>query len=261
MREADPRVGGSSPGTAGGPPGRSPGRSAGQSGPPPADAPPGPWGRRTVRGGVAGQGWLGAVVAVALAVAVYLLNLLYTQLNHGPYRIFLRTPLDKAMPLVPPMVIPYVSLDYLVYATLIVLLLVNLRLFHSAAAAMVVAFLLSFLCYWVAQSYVVRPALVGTDLFTRMLREVYSGDQPYNDFPSLHTSASTIMALHWWRFDRRVGAVVAVWCALIVASTVLVHQHYLADVAGGLAVALAATWVGRRLADLVAARSGGPVPA
>jgi membrane-associated phospholipid phosphatase len=30
---------------------------------------------------------------------------------------------------------------------------------------------------------------------------------------------------------------VAFWCGLIIASTVLIRQHYLADVAGGLAVA------------------------
>src|SRR4051794_995112 len=94
-----------------------------------------------------------------------------------------------------------------------------------------------------------------------MLRAVYAGDRPYNDFPSLHTSVSTILAVHWLRFDRRIGVVVAAWCVLIVASTVFVHQHYLADVGGGLGVAAVGTWCGRRLADAVARRAGEARPA
>jgi hypothetical protein len=45
---------------------------------------------------------------------------------------------------------------------------------------------------------------------------------------------SAAAALSWWRVHRRTGLAVALWCALIIASTVLIHQHYLA---GGLAVA------------------------
>jgi membrane-associated phospholipid phosphatase len=70
-----------------------------------------------------------------------------------------------------------------------------------------------------------------------MVRSIYAADQPYNDFPSLHTSLSTIIAIHWWRLDRRIGIPAAIWTALIVASTVLVKQHYLADLAGGLLLA------------------------
>ena len=41
--------------------------------------------------------------------------------------------------------------------------------------------------------------------FSGMIRTIYASDQPYNDFPSLHTSLSTVIAIHWWRFDRRIG--------------------------------------------------------
>ena len=76
---------------------------------------------------------------------------------------------------------------------------------------------------------------------------MYAGDQPYNDFPSLHTSLSTIVAVHWWRVDRRAGLAAGAWTLLIVASTVLIHQHYLADLAGGLILAAVACLVGLRL--------------
>ena len=68
---------------------------------------------------------------------------------------------------------------------------------------MITAFLVSYFFYFFFQTEVIRPVLIGTDLFTRMIQNVYAGDNPYNDFPSLHTSVSTLLAIHWFRFDRR----------------------------------------------------------
>ena len=76
-----------------------------------------------------------------------------------------------------------------------------------------------------------------------MIRTIYGSDQPYNDFPSLHTSLSTIIAIHWWRVDKRIGIPAAVWTALIVASTVLIKQHYFADLIGGLVLASVTSWL------------------
>jgi membrane-associated phospholipid phosphatase len=127
------------------------------------------------------------------------------------------------------------------------LLLTRVRLFRSAAVAMIAAWLVSYAFYFFLQSYVARPQLTGSDPLTALIRTVYAGDQPYNDFPSLHTSLSTIVAIYWWRVDRRIGIVAGAWTLLIVASTVLVYQHYLADLAGGLTLAAVACIVSLRL--------------
>ena len=97
-----------------------------------------------------------------------------------------------------------------------------------------------------------HPALpAGRDWLSATVRYVYSLDRPYNDFPSLRTSLSAIVALLWLRIHRRTGVAVAVWCGLILASTVLIHQHYLAEIAGGLAVAwLAVAASGRIIAAI-----------
>ncbi len=184
--------------------------------------------------GIFATGWLNAILSLALAVAIYLANEVYFALNHGPAVWNLRTALDAALPVVPPFVVPYVSLDPLVYFTLILFLLFRTKLFQSAGTSMLAAFFVSYLFYFFFQTEVIRPTLAGTDLFTRMVRDVYAGDNPFNDFPSLHTSVSTLLAIHWLRFDRRAGIVASVWAALIVASTVLIKQHYVADVVSGL---------------------------
>lgn len=197
--------------------------------------------------GVLGTGWVNAGISLVLAVAIYFANEIYFILNHGPAVWNLRTPLDAALPVVPPFVIPYVSLDPLVYFTLIVFLLFRTKIFQSAALSMLVAFFISYLFYFFFQTEVIRPALTGNDLFMRMIRDVYAGDNPFNDFPSLHTSVSTILAIHWLRLDHRAGVVACIWAALIVASTVLVKQHYVADVVGGLLLAFGVSWLFTRV--------------
>jgi membrane-associated phospholipid phosphatase len=203
--------------------------------------------RQLFGAGVFGTGWVNAVVCILLAVGVYLSNEIYAVLNHGPAVLHLQTPIDTALPVVPIFVVPYVSLNPFVYATLILFLLFRTRVFQSACLAVISAMLLSYGVYIVAQSEVIRPVLTGTDLFTRMIRDVYAGDNPFNCFPSLHTSVSTILAIHWLRVNRPLGILVAIWTALIVASTVLIKQHYVPDLVAGLALAFGLCWLYMRL--------------
>jgi membrane-associated phospholipid phosphatase len=177
------------------------------------------------------------IASLLLIPAVLGTNLIYESLNHGPNRIFLETPVDRALPVVPVFAIPYVSLIPYIGVSLIVFLFFRVRVYRSAAITMIIVWFISYAFYFFLQSYIARPQITGSDPFSGMIRSIYASDRPYNDFPSLHTSLSTIIAIHWWRLDRRVGLPAAIWTALIVASTVLVKQHYLADVAGGLVLA------------------------
>ncbi|HEY8732077.1 MAG TPA: phosphatase PAP2 family protein [Candidatus Limnocylindria bacterium] len=193
--------------------------------------------RAQLRQGIFGQGARGAAVTVVLGVIAIATSLVYDALNHGPNVVFLRTPIDDLIPVVGPFVIPYVSLRPFLYGSALVFLFFRARIYRSAAISMTVVLLISYVFYVFMQSYIDRPVLLGDDLFSRMIRDVYAGDQPYNDFPSLHASLSTVFAIHWWRVDRRIGLAVAIWVALIVVSTVFVKQHYVADMIAGTALA------------------------
>ncbi len=193
--------------------------------------------RKQLQRGVLFAGWKTAAVCVALAVADYVASLGYDVLNHGPYRMFLRTPIDQALPVVPIAVIPYDSLQPFIYASLVIFLVFRVRVFQSAVLSMIATFLVSYVFFALLQTYVDRPTLTGDDTFTRMIRDVYAGDHPFNDFPSLHVSTSTIIAIHWWRFLRAYSLPLVVWAGLIAISTVLVKQHYVPDIGGGLVLA------------------------
>jgi membrane-associated phospholipid phosphatase len=195
------------------------------------------WFRKQLSRGIFGGGWRNAAALLVLTAAVAIMWLIYGLLNHGPSAVFLKTSLDAVIPLVPAFVIPYLSLQPLVFVSLVLLLLFRSKIFESAAQSMIAAWLVSFAFFILMQSWMDRPVLTGNDVCTRLLRDVYANDAPYNCFPSLHVSLSTILAIHWLRVDKRIGVPFAAWTVLIVLSTVFVKQHYIADVLGGLALA------------------------
>ncbi len=194
-----------------------------------------------LRQGIFGTGWVNAIAGVLLAVSLFLTNIIYDIINHGPNVLFLKTPLDDIIPVIPLFVIPYVSLDYYVYVSLIIFLVFRTKVFRSAALSMLVAWYVSYVFYIFLQSYMYRPVLAGNDFLTNLINQVYAGDEPYNCFPSLHTSISTIIAFHWWRVHKGFGIPAAIWSGLIVLSTVFVKQHYIPDVAAGLVLAFCAS--------------------
>jgi len=205
--------------------------------------------REQLRLGIFGEGPRWAIVTLVLGAAAIAVSLFYDALNHGPSVLLLRTPLDDLIPVIGPFAVPYVSLRPFIYLSAVLFLLFRVRIYRSAAVSMIVVLLVSYAFYAFAQTYIDRPVIAGDDLFSRMIRDVYASDQPYNDFPSLHASLSTIFAIHWLRVDRRLGVPIAIWAALIVVSTVFVKQHYVPDVVAGVLLASVTSWWSlRRLA-------------
>lgn len=91
---------------------------------------------------------------------------------------------------------------------------------------------------------VVPNAALYRDLYATL----FSLDQPFNLMPSLHVVYSSLIAL---AIMRSAGAysrgIISIWLIVIVSSTVLVHQHHLADVAAALLLTAGVSiFVGRK---------------
>ena len=71
-------------------------------------------------------------------------------------------------------------------------------------------------------------------------------DTPANCFPSLHVAMAAIAAWVLREDGRPWAPAAAVWAALIIASTVLVKQHYAVDSVGGLLLAAASARLASR---------------
>jgi membrane-associated phospholipid phosphatase len=77
--------------------------------------------------------------------------------------------------------------------------------------------------------------LSDADGASAVFQLLYALDHPYNCVPSLHVAYSALIVTALVQHARRVlKAVLAAWLVLIMASTVLTHQHHLIDVAAAL---------------------------
>jgi membrane-associated phospholipid phosphatase len=108
--------------------------------------------------------------------------------------------------------------------------------------------------YFIRAAYP-RPVLPTPypDISTWLLAQVHKIDPPGNVFPSLHV-AHTFMIAFLLRLDRpRLGKVVMGMAITLALSTLTTKQHFLADVAAGLAMALVAkVWAEREVARAIA---------
>lgn len=84
-----------------------------------------------------------------------------------------------------------------------------------------------------------RADVVGTDFFSSVVRWIYMIDSPYNLFPSLHCFASWVCFRgcaaskklpKWFKISNLILSL------LVFASTVLIKQHVVIDIIGGVAV-------------------------
>lgn len=151
--------------------------------------------------------------------------------------VVLALPFESGLPLVPAMIWPYLSIG-----TLFLLPLFHLTAEETAELArrMVATILIAGAIFVaVPQSPAFPPRRVeGIEApFFALLGAV---DTPHNLAPSLHVAIGGLIVLAVLRRAPSPLAVLyAIWFAILAASTVLVHQHHLVDVAGGMALALA----------------------
>src|SRR4030042_3166621 len=191
--------------------------------------------------------WL--VVIVLLASGYFLLN------EPRESTPILETAIDDWIPLVPGFVSPYISLYLLLLLTAWRFLKADTRIFSLAALAVCLDLVVSYIFYIAFQTRIERPIVSGSDISSDILRWIYSIDEPFNAFPSLHTSSAVLCTLLWRKDGSRFWLVILLWAVFIVASTVLTKQHYFVDILGGMAVAIASYYVATKLVRSVSKSS------
>lgn len=204
--------------------------------------------------------WYGIVIGIASALLQHGIYLLGHKLADviGIEPFLPKIPvIDDRIPLTPIFIIPYVW-SYLYWA-MAPMAASKCRKEHFAdyLAAYLFACLAGMLILAFAPTYMDRVAeglyLPRSGFFARLMRFWYSLDgseMAYNLFPSFHCLNSTVSYLavagrkevpRWYRVYSLILTI------LIYASTVLVKQHYVADIFGGIAVAVIAFVLCKRL--------------
>lgn len=185
------------------------------------------------------------VVWVALAI------LTYEVLNHigRPRLIEITTDFDRMMPLLPAFVIPYLSFIPLVFVLLPWMTLRSRNVFRAYTLAIFIAQMILNVLYIVVPATVVRPTVVGTDVFSVLLRDlVWQLDEPLNTFPSNHVTLSVIAIFalaslklrRWWVLPLQL------WLGVVCISTLLVYQHVVLDLISGVVIGALVFWLTSR---------------
>jgi hypothetical protein len=134
------------------------------------------------------------------------------------------------------------------------------RGFHAAFTSLVLGFLLSFVWYpfLPARGPWEHPALVdglrpfGGWLFTRAIELIIAGAAVSGGcFPSAHVSGTWALTLGLWPFQRRAAVMFGVMAIGLSIACVYTRYHHAVDVLAGFAVAVVATFVGRRLCRIM----------
>ena len=180
---------------------------------------------------IAKHHWLGILWLVLAGGSYFVIN----RLPRGEL-IDMSTDFDRALPTWPIFVVPYLSFLPLVFVLMPLLLWRNEKLFRLFTLSVLAAQVIMNVCYLLIPATLVRPELQGSDIFTVLLRDVvWVIDQPLNTFPSNHVALSVlaIVVLAWLPQGFKRFWWLQLWLALVAVSTLLTHQHVIADLISG----------------------------
>lgn len=191
-------------------------------------------------------------------VPVVLLALVaYTVVGHSfEHRVDLMLPVDHWIPFWPWTLVIYYSM-YLLFLT--AAWFSDRETFVRGIAALLVLSALSFVSFAVLTSHYPRPdpATIESPLWRGMFEALFAADSPANTFPSLHVGCSTIAAMMLTRGRPRFRWF-WLWAGAISLSTLTVKQHYVLDVVGGVALAVAVDHASLRVARFLRERDKDP---
>ncbi len=139
---------------------------------------------------------------------------------------------ERHIPFIREMVVPYWSLDlffcgaFLLCSSRLELNLLTKRLIAVTA--------LSGVCFLLFPLKLALPRPEPEGWTAPLFRALYANDMPYNMAPSLHISLRSLVWVFYGTILRgRLRRIAKIWFILIGASTLLVWQHHLIDVATG----------------------------
>ncbi|UPK41117.1 phosphatase PAP2 family protein [Paenibacillus pabuli] len=171
-------------------------------------------------------------------LVVPILNIFYGVLNRAGDRVFsLQTNLDVLIPFTPGFIVPYLIWYPFITGVLIALAFRNRMVYFQTLIALCSGLIISYIFFALFQTSIQRPEMHNqTGFIAQLVRFVYTTDQPYNCFPSIHVLTSYLMLRAGHVFNRTIHLFIAIISILIIISTVLVKQHVVADILGGILV-------------------------
>lgn len=175
----------------------------------------------------------GYLVAIPGLKAIYLLT---NRLPVGAVATNVLTHLDSYIPVLPIFIVPYLLFYPFVFGGLLYLFIHNRESYLQTILSYSLGLAVAYLTYVAFPTTVPRLPVNGPDVFSAMLRFIYSIDQPYNCLPSIHVLGTILVMAGIWQAERNRYWWVQLMGISIILSTMFTRQHGILDVLGGLVV-------------------------
>lgn len=186
------------------------------------------------------------ILKIIIVISSMLFYIPVNRLISGGYN--LKTDIDNFIPLLPLFVIPYLfGLIFWIFTILKINLSKDERLIKEFNLMLIIASIVSVAIYILIPTFVTRPVVTGTDIFSDILRFIYSNDQVYNAAPSGHTFYTILCFVGLNRLVPGKKYLWGILSILIIISTVLTKQHNFLDIVIGIVFALGVIFLSMRV--------------
>lgn len=174
--------------------------------------------------------WIFSIVLTS--IGYFLINNAPNQKLHSLY-----TELDSLVPFINVFIIPYMMYMPNLVILLIIICYCDEERYFISLLALNIGNFICLIIYMFFQTYVPRPVIIHDDFLCSFVRFIYSKDNPYNCFPSIHVVATFsvlkgINKLKNMPIKYKIRFNIIGW--LIIFSTQFVKQHVIMDLLAGL---------------------------
>ena len=147
---------------------------------------------------------------------------------------------ELAIPLVPEMILVYLSMQLLFLLPILHCDSVGLTILAKRMALAIVLAGALFLLLPTQLGFVRNDSV---ESFQWLFTALYSLDKQHNLFPSLHIILSTLVVIALLnQVNGLLKFIYLVWLGALYLSVLLVHQHHVMDIIGGLVLTFLCTW-------------------
>ncbi|CAG9612519.1 hypothetical protein BACCIP111899_01696 [Bacillus rhizoplanae] len=188
-----------------------------------------------------GNNKLSSFLPLCYILLLMLVSPLYDVLNQSAVgAVNVTTKIDAWIPFTKEFIVPYLLWFPYLYGALIYYCFADRKLYYVTLSSVVLGDLLSFSIYYMWQTTVTRPEVIGNDVFANLVRFIYSIDQPVNCFPSIHVLTTFVIMITAYKRKKQNKweySLLTFVGVLIILSTLFTKQHAFIDVITGIVVA------------------------
>lgn len=194
------------------------------------------------------------LLRISFMLLIPLISLIHISLNvYRPNTKSIEMVIDGLIPFVSAFVVPYIYWFIYVTIGLFFLAVYDYKKYYGLLASIVSGMCVCFVIFYFFPTTVERPDVLGGGIFNYAMRFIYSTDNPYNCFPSIHVLNATLVSLFLFSRERsyNFNAWAIISAILINLSTMFTKQHVFLDVVAGtiLAIIMYMVWSNEKIWD------------